>query len=181
MTYLTVGCRALLGIVFVVAAVGKLRGSSAFTGFVGSIRRMRILPPALALPIAVAVVVAESVAALALIVPVRDSGTLAFGLAALLLLTLTAGIARALSSGNDEPCRCFGRSETPLGARHVARNLALFAVAVGGLLCSLGNAPTDPGVSVVAAVAGMVTGSLVVMFDDLVDLAWPTLQQRPRQ
>jgi hypothetical protein len=170
MTYLAIGCRVLIGVVFAVALAGKLRGAIAFADFVGSVRRMGVLPPVLARPAAVAVVTAELAIVLALAVPVREPGLLGFGLATSLLAVLIAGIAISLRGGNREPCRCFGRSEAPLGARHISRNVLLVAVALLGLLASLSGMPTDAGAAAVVAVGGAVLGGLVVMFDDLVAL-----------
>ncbi len=171
MTYLAIGCRALLGIVFVVAVIGKLRGPAAFAEFVASIQRMDVVRPRLVRPAAIAVVAAEIVTVLALSVPTPGAGVFAFGSAAALLAVLTTGIAMALAGGNREPCRCFGRSEAPLGRRHLGRNLALLAVAAVGLASSLSGTPVDRGVAVAVVVGGAVIGGLVVMLDDLVALA----------
>jgi hypothetical protein len=170
MTYLAIGCRVLIGVVLAVAVAGKIRRAAAFSEFVGSVRRMGVLPPVLAAPAAIAVVAAELAIVLALAVPARESGVLGFGLATGLLAALTIGIVMSLAGGNREPCRCFGRSETPLSARHVGRDVALVAVALLGLLSSLSGTTVDPGIAVVAAVCGAVLGGLVVMLDDLVAL-----------
>jgi hypothetical protein len=48
-----------------------------------------------------------------------------------LLVAFTVVIVRRLLDGSRPPCACFGsRSKRPLGAYHVARNLALLAAAV---------------------------------------------------
>ncbi|MEV7230789.1 MauE/DoxX family redox-associated membrane protein [Polymorphospora sp. NPDC051019] len=170
MTYLAVGCRVLIGVVFAVAVAGKLRGPNAFADFVRSIRGMGVLPPALARPAATAVVVAELTIVLAIAAPARTAGVLGFGLAAALLAAFTTGIATMLARGNRKPCRCFGRSETPLGARHVGRNIALVAVALVGLLASLSGTPVEPGLAVTVGVTAAVVGGLVVMLDDIITL-----------
>jgi hypothetical protein len=47
------------------------------------------------------------------------------------LAAFTALIVRRLAQGQHPPCACFGAwSATPLGWSHVARNVALMAVAV---------------------------------------------------
>ncbi|WP_329101873.1 hypothetical protein OG792_22260 [Micromonospora sp. NBC_01699] len=170
MTYLAIGCRVLIGVVFAVAVAGKLWKPTAFAGFVSSVRAMGVLPPALARPAATAVVAAELTIVLAVVGPARGAGILGFGLAAALLIALTAGIAMSLARGSRAPCRCFGRSETPLGVRHVGRNIALVAVAFVGLLASLSSTPVELGFAVTVAVAGAVVGSLVVMLDDIITL-----------
>lgn len=171
MTYLAIGCRVLIGVVLAVAVVGKLRGAAAFADFVGSIRQMGVLPAALAGPGAIVVVAAELTIVVVLSVPAREAGVVGFGLAAGLLTALTAGIAMSLARGNREPCRCFGRSQTPLSGRHVGRNLSLVAVALLGFLGSLSGTPIDLGIALVVAVGGAVIGGLVVMLDDLIALA----------
>ncbi|HUF99030.1 MAG TPA: MauE/DoxX family redox-associated membrane protein [Ilumatobacter sp.] len=51
--------------------------------------------------------------------------------AAALLVIFTGLIIRLLLQGKHPPCACFGAwSAKPLGAGHLARNVALFAVAV---------------------------------------------------
>lgn len=51
--------------------------------------------------------------------------------ALILLAAFTVVVVRRLLDGSRPPCACFGsRSKRPLGAYHVARNLALLAGAV---------------------------------------------------
>jgi uncharacterized membrane protein YphA (DoxX/SURF4 family) len=53
------------------------------------------------------------------------------GVAIGLLSVFTVMIAVKLRQGQHPPCACFGAwSATPIGAGHIARNLALIAVAV---------------------------------------------------
>ncbi len=170
MTHLAIGCRVLIGVVFIVAVVTKLRRPAALTDFGWSLQQMNLLPSALVRPAATAVVVAELAIVLALAGPAKEAGILGFTLAAGLLTAFTVGIATSLIRGNRNPCRCFGRSETPLGYRHVGRNIALLAVALVGLVTSLSGTPVDPSVAVVVAVAGAVLGGLIVMLDDILAL-----------
>lgn len=56
-------------------------------------------------------------------------------LAALLLLAFTALIVVRLSQGKRPACACFGAwSSSPIGAGHVARNLALLVLAMAAAL-----------------------------------------------
>lgn len=51
--------------------------------------------------------------------------------AGLLLLAFTAIIVLRIADGSRPPCACFGvRSERPLGARDIARNVILVVLAV---------------------------------------------------
>lgn len=55
----------------------------------------------------------------------------------LLLLGFTAVVVARLLDGSRPPCGCFGaRSTRPLGAYHVARNLALAAAAIVAVITS---------------------------------------------
>ena len=150
-----VGCQFLIGLVFVAAVIGKVTG---YRIFVDSIRDMGFRPAA---PIAAVVLLGE-IAVVALVVFVPPDG---FDLAALMLLAFAVAIALSLRRGNTKPCRCFGRSTTPLGRHHVWRNVFLIAIAVLGALAAPGT--VSPAVAVVAAVAGLIVGGLVVMLDDL--------------
>ncbi len=150
-----VGCQFLIGLVFVAAVFGKITG---YQTFVDSIRDMGFKPAA---PIA-AIVLAGEIAVVGLVVGLPSAG---FALAALMLLAFAVAISFSLRRGNTKPCRCFGRSTTPLGRHHVWRNVFLIAIAMLGALATPGTA--SPAVAVVAAVAGLVVGGLVVMLDDL--------------
>ncbi len=51
--------------------------------------------------------------------------------AAALLVMFTALIARKLAAGERPPCACFGAwSASPIGARHVVRNVVLLALSI---------------------------------------------------
>ncbi|HEX2038973.1 MAG TPA: MauE/DoxX family redox-associated membrane protein [Acidimicrobiales bacterium] len=57
------------------------------------------------------------------------------GAAAVLLAAFTVVVARRVRAGDREPCGCFGRlSRRPVTGRTVARNVALLALAVAGML-----------------------------------------------
>ncbi len=150
-----VACQFLIGLVFVAAVLGKVTG---YQDFVDSVRDMGLQPVA---PIAALVLLGE-IAVVGLIVVLPSAG---FTLAALMLLGFAVAVLLSLRRGNTKPCRCFGRSTTPLGRHHVWRNAFLTAIAMLGALA--GPAAVSPAVAVVAAVAGLVVGGLVVMLDDL--------------
>ncbi|MEO3926247.1 MauE/DoxX family redox-associated membrane protein [Micromonosporaceae bacterium B7E4] len=178
MQYLSIGVRCLVGVVFLASFVGKVAGREAFGAFVASVRRMRALPPGLARPVALLVVAGESAVCVLLVVPARGADAAGLVVAAGLLTAFTTGIAISLRLGVRAACRCFGTSTTPLGLRHVARNLGLTitcAVGAGAALTAADAA--QPGGATVAIVAGLVLGGLVVVFDDIVDLFGPTKRQ----
>ncbi|MGC0419853.1 MauE/DoxX family redox-associated membrane protein [Embleya sp. AB8] len=164
MGYLYVGCACLVGLVFAASAVSKFRD---FGGFVDSVPRLVPMPVERARPVAILVVAVEaSVPVLIAVPPLRVLG---FAVAAALLLGFTVAIGIALRRGRRSSCRCFGASEAPLGARHLARNGVLLAAAVGGIPGSPAALPPVAG-GALAAVAGLIGALLIIMLDDIVDL-----------
>jgi Methylamine utilisation protein MauE len=181
LAYLVVGCQCLVGLVFLVAAASKLHSRAAFGGFGESLRQLPLVPKTLAVPAAVGVVVAEAVVPLLLVAPAAGFAAAGFAVALGLLSAFTATTVIALRRGARPPCRCFGMSEIPIGARHVVRNCALAAVAGVGLAAALqgGQRAVDPAGVAVAAVAGIVLAVLAVVFDDLVELFGPRAAAAP--
>ncbi|MET7464362.1 MauE/DoxX family redox-associated membrane protein [Nonomuraea sp. NPDC005501] len=169
MEYVRVGCAWLIAVVFAITAVSKARD---LAGFARSLPDLVPVPRALTRPLAVVVAALEGLVALLVAVPLVAgvSGVVAYGLglALLLLAAFTVAIAVALRRGRRAPCRCFGASAAPLGARHLVRNGLLIIAAALGLLQPAGS-PALAGV-VVAGVAGLIGAILVAAFDDLVDL-----------
>jgi hypothetical protein len=118
---------------------------------------------------------------LLLVAPAAGFAAAGFAVALGLLSAFTATTVIALRRGARPPCRCFGMSEIPLGARHVVRDCALAAVAGVGLAAALqgGQRAVDPAGVAVAAVAGIVLAVLAVVFDDLVELFGPRAAAAP--
>lgn len=170
---LAVGCRALLGVVFVVSAVSKVAGRNAFPAFTRSLQRMRVVPAGLARVCGVAVVAGEFVIAAALAVPSHFVAGLGFVLAFALIASFTAAIVSVLARKIDTTCRCFGRTDTPLGPQHLGRNVFLLGVAGLGWGAESYGTPAQTGALIVAALAGAFAGGLVAVFDDLVHLVRP--------
>ena len=120
-----------------------------------------------------AVVTAEATGALLLVA----SMTVPAGLLLLggVLTVFTAAIVAALRRGDHAPCRCFGPKIAPLGRRHVVRNGLLFVVVAGAALTLLWR-PAEawrdghPAGLLLALVAGLVGGMVVVLYDVLVEL-----------
>ena len=170
MSYLSVGARVLIGLVFLVSAGTKLRGRGSFVAFRSSLADMRLLPPALVGPVAAAVVAAEAAIPVLLLPPATQAA--GFAVALLLLLAFSVGIARVLATGTAASCRCFGVSAAPFGRRHLVRNGALAAVAAAGLVAAVtasADGARPAGIAVVAG-AALVAALVVVMLDDVVEL-----------
>ncbi len=172
MTYVEFGCRCALLLVFAVSSVGKVRGRAAFAVFRSATVALVPAAEGSATLLAAAVACAEIAVVVTLAVPV--TATLGLLGAAVLLAAFTVAIAAALRRGDTAPCRCFGVSSTPLGARHLVRNAVLCALACAALALprqELGTA--EPAVLAMAAVAGVVVAGLVASFDAVADLFVP--------
>ncbi|MGC9671363.1 MauE/DoxX family redox-associated membrane protein [Planosporangium sp. 12N6] len=171
MQYLTIGIRCLLGAVFLVSSVTKVAGPNALAAFVESVRGTRLLPSWLTRPVALLVVAAEFAAWVLLAVPFTAVAGLL--VAAGLLVSFAVAVALAVRPEVRTPCRCFGASSAPLGARHVVRNVALTAAAAIGVATAPQAGPVHVGGLVVAVCAGLVLGALVTVLDDIVELFQP--------
>lgn len=169
MPYVAPVCQGLLAVVLLVSTVGKLRSGQALRTFAASLAAMRLSRPAWAGTVAALVAGAEGAAALLLVIPsARNAG---FAVAAVLLAVLTVGVAVVLARGTMRPCRCFGASATPLGRRHLVRNVLLCVAAVVPLAVPAGGA--QPAGTAIALFAGGAVGLLVTVLDDLVALFTP--------
>jgi hypothetical protein len=174
MRYVEVFCRVLLATVFVGAVAGKVGGRSAYQGFVRSLRDMAI-PNGLIRMAAPATVAAEALTAVLLLAPLRPTVLLGFILATTLLGAFAAVVGRALRRGVRAPCRCFGGSATPLGARHIIRNVILMALAGAGIAATAaGHGRLQIAPTLIAASAGLVIGLATIALDDLVSLVKTT-------
>lgn len=175
--YLVTADRFLLGLVFLASAVGKARNGGAFTAFAGSVRELRVLPPAWTRG-AGAGVVAGVVVAVEALVPVllvaRTTTPVGLALATVLLAGLAVTVALVVRRGARVACLCFGVTAAPLGRRHVVRNVALAVAAAAGASGAFAPAESaHPVGSTVAATVGLVVAGLVVAMDDIVELFRP--------
>lgn len=120
-------CSIVLGITLVVAGGSKIAAAGSWPEQARGLRA-----PRWAIPI---VPWFEIVLGATLIVQLWPVGA---ALAALgLLVAFTVLIVARLRAGDHPPCACFGRwSAAPLGWGHVARNVALMALAVGAAVAT---------------------------------------------
>jgi hypothetical protein len=135
---LVLAARLLLTAVLAAAALGKLADRH------GTRRAARGLgaPEPLAVPLAIAVPLAE-LALAGLLLPGATAGPAAAAAAALLLV-FSSAIGRAIRRGRSVDCRCFGAiGAAPIGPRMLARNGALAAIALFVVVAAL----DDPGPS----------------------------------
>lgn len=137
MSIALLGARLLLGVVFLIAAVAKLRDRAAFRQSVVAFG----FPAALAGAASVLIPIIEIVVAILIIrAPSAGVGALA---SLLLLLVFTAAIAINLARGRTPSCSCFGTAASePIGPATVVRNLALAACALFVVVAGEGTSLT---------------------------------------
>ncbi|GAA3113374.1 MauE/DoxX family redox-associated membrane protein [Nonomuraea salmonea] len=173
MEYVALAARCTLGIVFLVAVAGKVRGRAAFEAFRRSVPALVPLPrgrvPA-ALPAALPATVVALEAATVLLLTTEFTAPAGLALAGAVLLAFSLGIRHALRAGSRASCNCFGASSAPLGRRHLVRNLALIAVACTGLATSYAGPQPQLAGAVLAIAAGGLIALFAVFTDDLADL-----------
>jgi hypothetical protein len=175
-SYAALACRGLIGLVFAVAVAGKVRGPAAYREFASwlaalpvPLARNRALPAIL--------VAAEAAIVLLVAVPVGPAAaTAGLALAAACLAVMTAGTVAIVRRGARVSCRCFGASQTPLGARHLVRDAILLITAVTGTVCSAFAAEHDvvspAGIALSLAFA-LVAATFLVFIDDVLALVGP--------
>jgi len=154
----------MLGAVFAISGIGKLRSHTAFDHFVDSLPALPGVLRDHAVAIAAAVVALELAALLLLILwPLAGLAT-----SAALLATFTAVMIHALRAGTAMVCRCFGAEATPIGRHHVVRNALLTSASLAALCGPVALGPRDPASAAIAIGVGLLLGVLVTRWDDLV-------------
>ena len=129
MEYLGLAARIVVGLVFVVAGVAKLRNPQAFRA---SVADYQVLPASLVTPVArvlppLEVVIAAMLLLGVLIVPVSV-------LAALVLVVFAGGIWLNVERGRRIGCGCGFRRRVEVSRRLVLRNGLLAATAAGAAI-----------------------------------------------
>jgi hypothetical protein len=159
--------RAVFGLLFLVAAVHKLRDLGRFEA---TLAEYRLLPTRLVPVAAGAVPAVEAAVAVALAVPGLGRPGLAG--AAVLLVIYAAAVAINLARGRrDIDCGCAGPAvRRPLSGWLVGRNLVLAAAALGGLAPVGARALVWVDVLTVAG-ATAVLGALWAALDRMIALA----------
>lgn len=167
MLYLEVCCRVVIGLVFLLAVVGKLRGRVELTAFAESLGSFGLRSARLRSALATSVITVEAVTVVLLAVAPR----LGLGLAAAMLVAFTAAVATAKATGREVRCRCFGADGGLMGRTHLIRNGVLIVIALAGLAAAAATsaAVTTPHLGLLAAtVSAAVLGAVALAhWDDL--------------
>jgi hypothetical protein len=166
LTYLEIACRSTIGLVFLVAAAGKLRRGTDV--FATSVRSLPLVPGRYARAVAIGVVTAELGTPVLLAVPATVR--LGFAWAGLLVGAFLVAILVALGRGVRADCACFGLRPVPFGRRHVLRNAILLGITVVGGLAAGSPGGYTTGAAMLAVTTGLVATVLIVSFDDVAEL-----------
>ncbi|GIH25213.1 hypothetical protein Aph01nite_35230 [Acrocarpospora phusangensis] len=151
--------RFLIGAVFTVSALSKVRGPGAYARY-GDATRALVPFGRPGMVAAVALIGEAAVPVLLAVAPAAG-----FVLAAALLTGFTVAIAGAVRNRRAVRCACFGPSVTPVGGAHLARNVFLLAAAACGLALGPAPAPEPALLAVLVAVSLFLT--LLVLLTDL--------------
>ncbi|TDC57175.1 methylamine utilization protein MauE [Actinomadura sp. KC345] len=175
MGYVVLGCRCVVGFVFLASVVGKLRGRDPYSGFVVATGRLgpRWLVSRVPAGVLAPGVIAAEAAVLVLLLRPR-SVWVGFLLAGLLACAFAVAVLAALRRRDRAPCHCFGGSARPVGVAHLVRNGVLAAAAGLGLAGGADAAgrlkPAGVAATVVAAV---VVVAVVMTADEIAGLFKP--------
>jgi hypothetical protein len=168
--------RVVVGGMFLVALVGKLRDPAPFRA---ALRSFRVVPRRLERPTAHAVLGAE--AAVVLLLPVRASAPVGLALAAVLLTAFAVGTARVVARGDRVPCGCFGRSAAPIGRAHTGRNALLAVASAAGAVAGLTRAPAplDGPTLLVLSLLALALVAVLLLTDQLLSAPQPLRRPEP--
>jgi len=137
--YVLAFCRVTIGLTFALAGGQKAR---SFAAFQQTVRRFRLLPQALLLPVALLFVTGELLVALLLLC--GGWFLLAgFVLAFLLLLVFSGALLSVILRGISTTCHCFGPGHRPVSQADLWRNLGFLLCALSGSLGALWNLPGE--------------------------------------
>lgn len=144
--------RSFLAALFLTAALSKL---SAIDEFHGVVRNFRLLPDALARPVAMALPVVELAIAVGLLIqPLARAASLSA--AALLAVFGMAIVANVLRGRTQIDCGCFRNGmKQRIGWSTVARNIVLTALALGAAALVAQVRPASAGDVATGLVAGL--------------------------
>jgi uncharacterized membrane protein YphA (DoxX/SURF4 family) len=119
--WIPIAASIVVGVVFLVAGASKIAAGAEWP-----VQARGLGAPAVTIPLVPWVEIA--IGAILVVQVARQPAALA---ATAMLVVFTVLIVMQLAQGRRPPCACFGAwSAKPLGAGHVARNVALIALSV---------------------------------------------------
>ncbi len=158
MPYLLFTCQIGLAAVLIFAATGKILRSEQFLAAL----RLSHLPGTLVVPIAVLTPALEMCLTIGLVLSTPRSLPLIMAATAGILGVFTAWMVVVFARGMQLTCGCFGTGDAKVGPHTIVRNVALIAIALGGLHLALHTRSVLPAPSPWMGVA-VLTLSLCLM------------------
>lgn len=170
-TYLMITARATLGIVLTVSIFHKLVPRRAFREFVDWLTAVTGTSVRLALPLAVAILLAESV--VLVLIAVNRTAVPGLLLGAAMMITYAIGIGWFTRHGVSVPCRCFGAATSAMGRVEIARNAGLAILCTFAASVSAAAQPLPVALTAQAALVGCGLAMVTIRFRDIVRLYRP--------
>lgn len=164
--YVLAFCRAIVGIVFVVSFITKVRDVSRFSD---TIANFQIVPRSISRPLGLAVLGSEFAVVVFIIVG-GQLLTAAFTLAVFLLLSFSMALLYVLKRSIQTPCNCFGAADEPVSIYDVWRNMGFLIFASIGILLSSLSANVSGSLNAIEWTIIAIAVSVFV-------LAWMHLQE----
>ncbi|MEM8536022.1 MAG: MauE/DoxX family redox-associated membrane protein [Chloroflexota bacterium] len=168
--YVLVFCRIVIGLLFAISAINKLRD---FGSFAQTITRFRILPGHLSTPAACIFVAAEVIITIMMVF----GGVWlwpGFLFTILLLVAFSVALGSVLARNIQTSCNCFGNTDKPVSTADIWRNLGFTLCAIGGCvaLSIAGTTASSLGLIEWAMMAASATVFVVVWMhlSDIVQL-----------
>ncbi|MEM8531857.1 MAG: MauE/DoxX family redox-associated membrane protein [Chloroflexota bacterium] len=127
--YMLVFCQVVVGCVFALSVLGKVRDMSAFEE---SIQGFQLLPEPAIKPSAITFVVSEMIVVVLLLVG-GVALPVGFVLAVVLLALFSGALFSVLQRKLDVSCGCFGASEQRVSYYDIVRNGGFMVCAIGGV------------------------------------------------
>lgn len=165
--YVLAFCRVTIALTFALAGGQK---AHAFGAFQQTVRRFRLLPQALLLPVALIFVAGEILVALLLLYG-HWFLLAGFALAILLLLIFSGALLSVILRGISTACHCFGPGHRPVSWADLWRNLGFLLCALGGSLGTLCNQQAGMSLDGVSWMfTGLGAAAFVLIWTQLTDI-----------
>lgn len=192
-TDLSFAALVVAALIYGASAASKLRSPTGYRAYRKGLHETGLIPEPWLSSVAAALAATEAatavLAATGAMLLIAHRGlvvaTAGLGVAALLSVVVTSGVAVMVQRGTRARCACFGAATArPIGGTHLIRNGILLAVLATGLVTITTSAGRPPAAGVVLALAVAGTAGLVLIrLDDIVELfrapATPAGRQAP--
>lgn len=151
--------RVVMGLIFTISVIGKLRSMRQFISTLESIRFFQRRW----LNIIASIVIFVEFMVVWFMIMGGDWLMIGFGTAALLLAVFSAALVSVLVRGIQVPCNCFGTSNKTVSSVSVWRNIALLLFACCGFVVCYSFPQTNHNVTLLEGGFVLFTSAMVVL------------------